>query len=94
LDRLFSVAPSPGNIRLAEALYKLKHVESSGKGIDFIYFGQARYGRPAPDYHGSTSESVSVRLIGGNANLEFCKLLLFKYMNLSRKSFPISSLLP
>jgi len=76
LERLLSAPPSPRNRRLAEALYRLKLVESSGRGIDFIYFGQARYGRPAPDYQGSTSESVSVRLVGGKANLEFCKLLL------------------
>lgn len=76
IDRLLSVPPTPRNRRLAEALYRLKLVESSGRGIDFIYFGQAKYGRPAPDYQGSTNERVTVRLVGGKANLEFCKLLL------------------
>ena len=76
VDRLLSVAPSPRNRRLAEALYRLRLVESSGRGVDFIYYGQARYGRPVPDYGGSTSNSVSVRLKGGKANLEFCKLVL------------------
>jgi len=76
IEKLLSVPPSPRNRRLAEALYRLKFVESSGRGIDFIYFGQARYGRPAPDYQGSTNDSVSVRLVGGKANLDFCKIIL------------------
>lgn len=76
IDKLLSVSPSPRNRRLSEALYRLKLSEGSGRGIDFIYYGQAKYGRPAPDYSMSDNDRVSVRIPGGKANLDFCKLIL------------------
>lgn len=72
---LLSSPPTPRNRRLAEVMSKLKFVESSGRGIDFIYKGQAIYGRPAPDYSASENSRVSVRLVGGKANLDFCKFI-------------------
>ena len=76
IDRLLTASPSPRNRRLSEALYRLKFSEGSGRGVDFIYYGQARYGRPAPDYSMSDNDRVSVRIPGGKANLDFCKLVL------------------
>jgi len=38
-------------------------------GIDLIYQGLLRYGRPAPDYRRSDSKSVVVVLPGGEANV-------------------------
>lgn len=79
IDKLLSAIPTPRNRRLNDAMRRLKLVESSGRGIDFIYRGQARYGRPAPDYSATTDNTVSVRLIGGAANLDFCKFIFSLY---------------
>ena len=76
IDKLLSASPSPRNRRLSEALYRLKLSEGSGRGIDFIYYGQAKYGRPTPDYSMTDNDRVSVRIPGGKANLDFCKLIL------------------
>lgn len=76
LNNLLSTPPTPRNRRLTEAMSLLKFVESSGRGIDFIFKGQAYYGRPAPDYTDSNSSRVSVRLVGGKANLDFCRFII------------------
>lgn len=75
IDNLLTVPPTPRNRRLSEAMMKMKYVETSGRGIDIIYYSQARYGRPAPDYSMTTNNSVVVRLVGGKANLDFCRLI-------------------
>jgi ATP-dependent DNA helicase RecG len=76
LSNLLSVPPTPRNRRLAEAMRDFGFVESSGRGIDYIFQGQAKFGRPAPDYTGSDADRVSVRLTGGKANLDFCRFAL------------------
>lgn len=82
---LLSVPPTPRNRRLAEAMAKLRFVENSGRGIDFIFAGQARYGRPAPDYSPSDNDRVCVRLGGGKANLDFCRFVLATAKDLSAR---------
>ena len=76
INNLLSTPPTPRNRRLSEAMMKLKFVETSGRGIDIIYYSQARYGRPAPDYSASNQNSVIVRLVGGTANIEFCQYIM------------------
>lgn len=71
IDKLLNTPPNPRNRRLNDAMMRLKLVESSGRGIDTIYFWQAKYGRPAPDYSMSDSTKVEVVLAGGTANLDF-----------------------
>lgn len=63
--------PKPRNPRLAEAFRRIGLVEQTGRGVDKIFMGQLRYGRPAPDYSRSDSEGVRVILRGGDASLEF-----------------------
>lgn len=76
IDNLLSVAPTPRNRRLAEAMMRMKFVETSGRGIDIIYYSQAKFGRPAPDYSATTTSNVIVRLVGGNANIDFCRFVM------------------
>jgi ATP-dependent DNA helicase RecG len=76
VDDILSGPPTPRNRRLTEALYRLLFVESSGRGIDFIFYEQARYGRPTPDYSSSMSNRVVLRLVGGKAHLDFCKMII------------------
>jgi len=75
LDNLLVTPPRPRNPRLADAFKRCGLVERTGRGIDIIFEGQLRYGRPAPDYTRSTESSVTVILPGGPANLEFARLV-------------------
>ena len=73
LDNLLVAPPKPRNPVLADAFKRIGLVERSGRGIDTIYEGQLRYGRPAPDYTRSTGEAVQVILRGGPANLALAR---------------------
>lgn len=71
LDNLLVHEPKPRNRRLAEACLRIGLVETTGRGIDRIYLGQLRYGRPLPDYSASNREAVRLTLRGGDTSLEF-----------------------
>lgn len=71
LDNLLVHEPKPRNPRLTEAARRIGLVETTGRGIDKIYLGQLRYGRPLPDYSQSDREGVRLILRGGAASLEF-----------------------
>ena len=76
LDNLLATAPRPRNPILADAFKRIGLVERTGRGIDTIFEGQLRYGRPAPDYSRSTEASVQVVLPGGPANLAFARWII------------------
>lgn len=63
--------PKPRNPRLAESFRRIGLVEQTGRGVDKIFRGQARYGRPLPDYTRSDNTGVRVVLRGGSPSLEF-----------------------
>ncbi len=73
LDNLLVTAPKPRNPVLADAFKRIGLVERTGRGIDAVYEGQLRYGRPAPDYTRSSKHEVQVILPGGPANLELAR---------------------
>jgi ATP-dependent DNA helicase RecG len=74
LDNLLVTPPRPRNLLLADAFKRAGIVERTGRGVDTIFYGQLRYGRPAPRYGLSTEASVTVVLPGGPANRELVKL--------------------
>ncbi len=76
LDNLLVAPPRPRNPQLADAFKRAGVVERTGRGIDIIYEEQLRNGRPAPSYERSTSESVVLVLPGGEANLQFVRLIV------------------
>jgi ATP-dependent DNA helicase RecG len=76
LENLLVTVPTPRNPVLADAFKRIGLVERTGRGIDTIYEGQLRYGRPAPDYSRSTVGSVQVVLPGGAANTAVTRLIL------------------
>jgi ATP-dependent DNA helicase RecG len=76
LDNLLVAAPAPRNPVLADAFKRIGLVERTGRGIDTIFEGQLRYGRPAPDYSLSTPHSVQVVLPGGPANPGVTRLII------------------
>ena len=71
LENLLVHEPKPRNPRLAEAFKRIGLVEQTGRGVDKIFLGQLRYGRPVPDYSRSDAHGVRVILRGGEASLQF-----------------------
>jgi ATP-dependent DNA helicase RecG len=63
--------PLPRNARLYEAAKRIGLVEQTGRGVDRVYLGQLRYGRPAPDYSRSDNTGVRLTLRGGVDSLDF-----------------------
>ncbi len=67
--------PKPRNARLYAAAKRIGLVEQTGRGVDKIFAGQLRYGRPAPDYSRSDSTGVRVLVPGGTPSLEFAAFI-------------------
>ena len=76
LGNLLVAPPRPRNPLLADAFKRAGVVERTGRGIDIIFEEQLRNGRPAPSYEQSTPESVVLVLPGGEANLNFVRLIV------------------
>jgi ATP-dependent DNA helicase RecG len=76
LDNLLVVEPRPRNPALADAIKRIGLAERTGRGIDLIYQGLLRYGRPAPDYSRSSPNSVVVVLPGGSSDLDLLRMIL------------------
>lgn len=76
LDNLLVTPPRPRNPLLADALKRAGIVERTARGIDTIFYEQLRNGRPAPSYERSDAASVIVVIPGGDANLDFVRLVV------------------
>lgn len=76
LENLLVVEPKPRNPLLADAIKRIGLAERTGRGVDLIYRGLVRYGRPEPDYSRSDATTVVVRLSGARANIPFLRMVL------------------
>ncbi|MGH9842798.1 MAG: RNA-binding domain-containing protein [Blastocatellia bacterium] len=76
LGNLLVVEPRPRNPLLADALKRIGLSERTGRGVDLIYEGLLRYGRPAPDYSRSDRTSVIVRLSSAEPDVPFLRMIL------------------
>lgn len=76
LDNLLVTAPRPRNPVLADAFKRAGIVERTARGVDTIFYEQLRNGRPAPSYERSDATGVVVSIPGGEANLDFVRLLV------------------
>jgi ATP-dependent DNA helicase RecG len=76
LENLLVVEPRPRNPLLADVIKRIGLAERTGRGIDLIYQGLLRYGRPAPDYRRSDSQSVVVVLPGDQADLGILRIVI------------------
>jgi len=76
LENLLRVEPIPRNPRLADAFKRLGLSERTGRGVDIIYEGALRYGRPPPSYRGSTAQSVMVAVDARPADLKFVQAVV------------------
>jgi ATP-dependent DNA helicase RecG len=92
LDNLLVVEPRPRNPLLADAFKRIGLAERTGRGVDLIYQGLLRYGRPPPSYLRSDPSSVSVDLNCAEADLNFLKLVLEQEQRLGAP-MPLDNLL-
>src|SRR5207253_10359366 len=76
LQNLLVTEPRPRNPLLADALKRIGLAERTGRGIDLIFQGLLRYGRPAPDYSRSTTHAVVVMLPGGAADVGLLRTII------------------
>ena len=73
---LLVVSPRSRNPLLADIIKRVGLAERTGRGIDRIFEGMLRYGRPAPDYSLSNSYTVSLNLSNTAPDLAFLKMLV------------------
>lgn len=74
-ENLLTVEPHGRNPILADALKRIGLAEKTGRGIDRIYEGSIYYGRPWPDYSGTSSRFVQLFISRAKADVEFIKML-------------------
>ena len=76
LQNLLVTDPRPRNHALADAMKRIGVVERTGRGVDKIYRGLLKFGRPTPDYSRTDSRNVVVNLATSEADLPFLRLVL------------------
>lgn len=91
IESLLSAPPRSRNSCLADAIKRIGLAERTGRGVDRIFEGLLKYGRPAPDYSESNSSVVIVRMIEAKADALFVRMLLNRED--SGIEMPIDSLL-
>ena len=91
LDNLLVADPRSRNPLLADVIKRIGLAERTGRGIDRIYEGMLRYGRPAPDYSMSNPYTVSVQMANAAADLAFLKMVVEQEDKLG--NMPIDSLI-
>jgi len=91
LENLLVADPRSRNPLLADVIKRIGLAERTGRGIDRIYEGMLRYGRPAPDYSLSNAFTVSLQMINAAADLDFLKMVVEKEDKLG--NMPIDSLI-
>lgn len=92
LANLLTTEPRPRNPALADAMKRIGVVERSGRGVDTIYRGLLRFGRPAPDYSRTDANNVVLRLPTDAADLSFLKLVV-EEENRRNGTLPVDSLI-
>ncbi|MEJ6001334.1 DNA glycosylase AlkZ-like family protein [Paucibacter soli] len=92
LANLLTTEPRPRNRTLADAMKRIGVVERSGRGVDKIYRGMLRFGRPEPDYRRTDASNVVLKLATVDADEAFLKLVVEQEGKLKRE-LPIDSLI-
>jgi len=76
IGNLLVTPPRSRNPLLADIIKRIGLAERTGRGIDRIFEGMLRYGRPAPDYSMSTDYTVAVLLSNADADPDFLKMVV------------------
>lgn len=92
LSNLLTTEPRPRNRALADAVKRIGVVERSGRGVDKIYRGMLRFGRPEPDYRRTDAGNVVLRLATVDADEAFLKLVVEQEGRFKRE-LPIDTLI-
>jgi ATP-dependent DNA helicase RecG len=92
LDNLLTTEPRPRNPALADAFKRLGLVDRTGRGVDLIYAGMLRFGRPAPDYSQSMPDMVKLSINTEPADLAFVRMVLHEEAR-QNGALPVETLL-
>ena len=76
LDNILVADPRSRNPLLADAIKRIGLAERTGRGIDRIFEGMLRYGRPAPDYSMTDAYTVSVRMQSIETDPAFLRMVI------------------
>jgi ATP-dependent DNA helicase RecG len=93
LQNLLTTEPRPRNPILADAMKRIGIVERSGRGVDKIYRGMLRFGRPEPDYSQTDSNGVALRLATVDADVVFLQQVVEQESKQGGTPLPIDSLI-
>jgi len=93
LQNLLTTEPRPRNPALADAMKRIGVVERSGRGVDKIYRGMLRFGRPEPDYSRTDSHGVVLQLATVDADEVFLQLVVEQESRQGGSVLPIDSLI-
>ena len=74
-ETLLTAPPRSRNPLLADAVKRIGLAERTGRGIDRIYEGVLRNGRPAPDFSATNEATFSVTMAAVPADLSFVRML-------------------
>jgi ATP-dependent DNA helicase RecG len=92
LQNLLVAPPRSRNPLLADIVKRIGLAERTGRGIDRIYEGMLRYGRPAPDYSMSDTYSVVLLMSRADADISFLEMIL-AYEGRTGAAMPLDSLI-
>jgi len=92
LQNLLVAPPRSRNPLLADIVKRIGLAERTGRGIDRIYEGMLRYGRPVPDYSMSDIYSVVLFMSRADADISFLEMIL-AYEARTSVPMPIDSLI-
>lgn len=76
LANLLVTEPRPRNRALADAMKRIGLVERSGRGVDTIYRGMLKFGRPPPDYGRTDAQNVVLQLPTVPADVAFRRMVV------------------
>lgn len=93
LQNLLTTEPRPRNPMLADAMKRIGIVERSGRGVDKIYRGMLRFGRPEPDYNRTDETQVILQLATVDADEAFLRLLIEEEDRRQGAVLPIESII-
>ena len=93
LNNLLTTEPRPRNPALADAMKRIGIVERSGRGVDKIYRGMLRFGRPEPDYGRTDTNNVVLQLSTVAADEVFLQLVVEQENKQGGTPLPIDSLI-
>ncbi|OYY39422.1 MAG: ATPase [Halothiobacillus sp. 35-54-62] len=93
LANLLVTEPRPRNPALADAMKRIGIVERSGRGVDKIYRGMLRFGRPEPDYSRTNDYGVVLQLSTADADQAFLQLVVEQENRREGKPLPIDTLI-